>query len=57
VLDRALQRWPSNRQLLMTSAIFQRDAGNLPAARRTAEELAAAYPNDPEVNELRQQLR
>ena len=57
VLDRAVQRWPSNRDLLMTLATFQRDAGNLPAARRAVESLNAAYPNDPEVNELRQQLR
>ena len=51
------QRWPSNRELLMALATLQRDAGNLPAARRAAETLAAAYPDDREVNALRQQLR
>ncbi len=57
VLERAAQRWPANRDVLMALATMQRDAGQQDAARRTAGRLAAEFPNEPEVNALVQQLR
>jgi len=57
LLERATQRWPTNRDVVTALATMQRDAGQREAARRTAARLATEFPNDPEVNALVQQLR
>jgi tetratricopeptide (TPR) repeat protein len=57
VLEQALQRWPTDRDLLFALASFQRDAGDRPAARRTVQALLAAYPRDPGAQVLAAELR
>jgi predicted CXXCH cytochrome family protein len=57
VLDQAARRWPGDRDILTALATIQRDAGQLEAARRTAGQLADAYPDDPAAGALRDELR
>ena len=57
VLEQALQRWPTDRDVLFALASFQRDAGELAAARRTVEALLAAYPRDTGAQVLAAELR
>jgi hypothetical protein len=52
VLERAAQRWPHDRDVLMALASFQLDAGRTQAARRTVDALAGQYPEDREVQML-----
>jgi predicted CXXCH cytochrome family protein len=56
-LERAASRWPGDRDILTALATIQRDAGQLDAARRTARQLADAYPDDPAAGALRDELR
>jgi len=57
VLEQALRRWPTDRDLLFALASFQRDAGDLAAARRTVQALLAAYPRDTGAQVLAAELR
>ena len=57
VLERAAARWPADRDILTALITMQRDAGRTDAARRSAQVLANAYPDDQQVRALLQQLR
>jgi predicted TPR repeat methyltransferase len=46
VLERALDHWPYERDLLFALATMQRDAGQLEAARQTIERMVQAHPED-----------
>ena len=52
VLERAAQRWPHDRDMLMALASFQLDAGKTQAARKTVDALVGQYPEDREVQML-----
>jgi predicted CXXCH cytochrome family protein len=56
VVEQALKRHPYNRDLLTVRVLFQRDSGNLAAARRAAEQLASVFPGDPAVRRLISEL-
>ena len=56
VLAAAQKRHPYDRDLLYALATMNRDAGNLPAAKRYATQLSALAPDDPAVAKLLQQL-
>jgi len=47
VLERAAQRWPHDRDMLMALASFQLDAGKTQAARKTVDALAGAISGRP----------
>jgi Flp pilus assembly protein TadD len=55
-LETVLAKHPNDRDTLMALATFQRDAGNLGAARDYARRLAALEPENPEVRALLQQV-
>ena len=55
-LETVLQRHPNDRDSLLALVAFQRDAGNLDAARNAARRLATLEPDNPEVRALLQQL-
>jgi tetratricopeptide (TPR) repeat protein len=57
VLQEALRQWPADRDLLFALASFQRDAGDLAAARRTVQALLAAHPRDAGAQVLAAELR
>ncbi len=57
VLQQALRQWPTDRDLLFALASFQRDAGDLAAARRTVQALLTAYPRDTGAQVLAAELR
>lgn len=54
-LETVLQRHPNDRDSLLALVAFQRDAGNLDAARANARHLAALEPDNPDVRALLQQ--
>jgi predicted CXXCH cytochrome family protein len=56
-LMRARARNPRDRDILVALVTLNRDGGNLAEARRYAELLAAAYPDDPGARQLLEQLR
>ena len=56
-LQALLSRHPADRDLLMALAGIHLDAGRRDDARRYAEALAQAYPDDPEANQLLQATR
>lgn len=55
-LEAVLAKHPNDRDSLLALTAFQRDAGNLGAARASARRLAALEPDDPEVRALLQQM-
>ena len=57
VLEQALRRSPYDIDLLSGLALFQRDAGNLRAAREAARRLVEAAPDDPGAQRLLAELR
>ena len=57
VLNEALARHPSDRDILSALVAFNRSAGNTPAALGYAERLAAIMPDDRNLSVLIQQLR
>jgi Flp pilus assembly protein TadD len=57
VLTRARARHPDDRDLLFALATFSRDAGNTAEARRYAELLVRAHPDDAEGRALLESLR
>jgi predicted CXXCH cytochrome family protein len=56
VLKNVLARHPNDRDTLLALTTFQRDAGELEAARGSARRLAALEPDNPQVQALLQQL-
>jgi Tfp pilus assembly protein PilF len=57
VLRRQLVRFPYHRDSLYAMATIERDAGDMEAARRYAEELVALEPSEPTFAQLLGQLR
>jgi tetratricopeptide (TPR) repeat protein len=57
VLEKLVRRRPTDRDVLVALATFNRDQGALDQARRYAEQLSAQYPDDPEAQRLVAQLR
>lgn len=57
VLEKALQRWPGERDLWLALASFQAQAGQREAARRTASGMVQRFPHDPEAQALARQLQ
>ncbi len=55
-LETVLQRHPNDRDSLLALVAFQRDAGNLDAARSYARRLAALEPDNPDVRMLLQKM-
>lgn len=55
-LEAVLAKHPNNRDSLLALVAFQRDAGNLDAARNYARRLAALEPDNPEVRALLQKM-
>ena len=55
-LEAVLAKHPNDRDSLQALTVFQRDAGNLDAARRSARRLAELEPDDPEVRALLRQV-
>ena len=55
-LEAVLAKHPNDRETLMALAVFQRDAGNVDAARDYARRLVALEPENPEVRALLQQV-
>ncbi len=55
-LETVLQRHPNDRDSLFALAAFQRNAGNLDAARNYAHRLATLEPDNPDVRALLQQV-
>lgn len=55
-LETVLAKHPNDRETLMALAAFQRDAGNLGAARDYMHQLVALEPENPEVQALLRQL-
>jgi len=56
-IDRALKIRPDDRELLVTGALFSRDAGEMDRAERYAMRLAERYPGDPHAAQLMQGLK
>ena len=56
-LQRAAQRWPADRNILFALAAMERDAGHKEQARKAANALVAADPDDREARALVEQLR
>jgi len=56
VMRKAHDAHPGDRDVLEALVFFNRDAGNLPAARAYAQQLAALAPDDPSVQQLLRQL-
>jgi predicted Zn-dependent protease len=57
VLERATARWPGERDLRLALITMQRDAGRGEAARASAARAAQAFPEDPDLRALAQQLK
>jgi hypothetical protein len=57
VLKEALERHPSDRDILVALINFERDAGDIASALSYAERLSLITPNDRSVSTLIQQLR
>ena len=55
-LEAVLAKHPNDRDSLRALIAFQRDAGNLDAARRSARRLAELEPDNPEVRALLRQV-
>lgn len=55
-LEAVLAKYPNDRDTLMALVAFQRDAGNLDAARDHVQRLAALEPDNPEVRALLRQV-
>ncbi|MGB5062636.1 MAG: tetratricopeptide repeat protein [Candidatus Competibacter sp.] len=55
-LETVLQHHPNDRDSLLALVAFQRDAGNLDAARNSARRLAALEPDNPDIQSLLQQV-
>jgi predicted CXXCH cytochrome family protein len=55
-LETVLAKHPNDRDSLMALTAFQRDAGNLDAARNFARRLSALEPDNPEVRALLRQV-
>jgi Flp pilus assembly protein TadD len=55
-LERVLAKHPNDRESLLALVAFQRDRGNLEAARSTARRLAELQPDDPQTQALLQQM-
>ena len=55
-LETVLAKHPNDRNSLLALTAFQRDAGNLDAARRSARRLAELEPDNPEVRALLRQV-
>jgi tetratricopeptide (TPR) repeat protein len=55
-LETVLQHHPNDRDSLLALVAFQRDVGNLDAARNYARRLAALEPDNPEVRALLQKM-
>jgi tetratricopeptide (TPR) repeat protein len=56
-LQRAAQRWPADRNILFALAAMERDAGHKDEARKAAQALVAADPEDREARALVEQLK
>ena len=50
--DSGLSRQPDDHDLLLTAALFERDAGNRPAALAHARRLQALEPGNPDAQQL-----
>ena len=57
MLEEAHTRQPNDRELLYALVTFQRDRGDLEAARRYARQLLILAPQDPAVRQLVNQLQ
>ena len=55
-LETVVAKHPNDRDTLMALVAFQREAGNLDAAREYARRLAALEPDNPEVRALLRQV-
>jgi len=55
-LETVLQHHPNDRDSLLALVAFQRDAGNLDAARDYARRVATLEPDNPEVRALLRQV-
>ncbi|HXX11221.1 MAG TPA: tetratricopeptide repeat protein, partial [Burkholderiales bacterium] len=55
-LERALKRYPDDRDILFALASFSRDAGKTAEARTYAARLLALVPQDPDARKLLQSL-
>jgi Flp pilus assembly protein TadD len=56
VLERAIERFPRQRDMLVALVTFHRDAGNRAAARAMATRLVEAFPDDAEAKSLLQSV-
>jgi predicted CXXCH cytochrome family protein len=56
-LERDATRWPRNRDILFALATMERDAGHRDNARRAAQRLLEANPDDREARSLVEQLK
>ncbi len=56
-LQRATARWPADRNILFALAAMERDAGHREEARKAAQALVAADPEDREARALVEQLK
>jgi Flp pilus assembly protein TadD len=56
-LEETYNRYPNDREILFALVTFNRDSGNLQAARNYAEKLIELSPRDPSFQTLMEQLR
>ena len=56
-LQRAAERWPADRDILIALAAMERDAGHRDAARKAVQALVAADPSDREARALLDKLK
>ncbi|MEZ5557763.1 MAG: multiheme c-type cytochrome [Pseudomonadales bacterium] len=56
ILEKALERWPADRAMLLALAAFEQQADNIEAARAAARRLLAAHPLDAEAQALAAEL-
>jgi predicted CXXCH cytochrome family protein len=56
VLDAAVKKWPTNRNVLLARATILRDSGQRDSARKAARDLLRAYPGDEDAQALLEQL-
>jgi tetratricopeptide (TPR) repeat protein len=57
MLQRAAERWPADRNILFALAAMARDTGDRDEARKAAQALVAADPDDREARALLEQLK
>ena len=57
LLHRAAERWPADRNILFALSAMERDAGHKQEARKAANALVAADPDDREARALVEQLK